>query len=132
MKNEKLVKARKERKLTQPELAREIGVALVTLRKWEDGTRTPSSQCCDLLCQVLGKTATQLGLDDLPVQTTPVSPSLSERPTQGDENRKTMMKRVETFWISGVLNHSLSQGSLIHLYVQDQPDALLNPWAEFV
>jgi DNA polymerase III delta prime subunit len=40
------------------------------------------------------------------------------------------MRRVDTCWISGVLDHSLSQGTLIHLYVREQPDAVFNPWAQ--
>jgi transcriptional regulator with XRE-family HTH domain len=56
MKNEKLQNARNERGFTQRQLANKVGVALVTLRKWEGGTRSPSSSNRDLLCQILGKT----------------------------------------------------------------------------
>ncbi len=132
MKNEKLRNARNERGFTQRQLADKVGVAKITVRKWEDGTRSPSSECRDLLCQVLGKTEAQLGLDNFLKEATPASPPLLERPIQGEENRKMMIRRVQALWISGALDHSLAPGTLIHLYVQEQTDAVLNPWAEFV
>jgi len=121
MKNDKLRKARKDRRLTQKALAEQVGVETISVRKWEDGTRNPSAECRLLLCQILEKTEEQLGLGNN-----------SFRPVQTDRNLLSLMKRVDTRWISGVLAHSLSQGTLIPLHLREQPDAILNPWAEMV
>ena len=44
------------------------------------------------------------------------------------QNRLRLLKRVRTTWIEGVLEHSLHQAALIALRLQEQPDALANPW----
>ncbi len=43
-------------------------------------------------------------------------------------NRQRFLKRVRTFWIEGVLEHSLQGAALMALGLQEQPDALANPW----
>jgi DNA polymerase III delta prime subunit len=57
-------------------------------------------------------------------------PRRSVRPVfaQDHLNRERLLKRVRTIWIEGVLEHSLHQASLIALDLQEQPDALANPW----
>ncbi|MBV9690409.1 MAG: TIR domain-containing protein [Ktedonobacteraceae bacterium] len=52
-------------------------------------------------------------------------PSLSSTDRQ---NRTRMLKRVRVFWIEGVLEQSLHQAARIELGLQEQPDALANPW----
>jgi predicted NACHT family NTPase len=44
------------------------------------------------------------------------------------QNRLRLLKRVRATWIEGVLEHSLHQAALIALNLQEQPDALANPW----
>jgi len=44
------------------------------------------------------------------------------------QNRQRLLKRVRQIWIEGVLEHSLHQAALIALDLQEQPDALANPW----
>src|SRR5947209_131268 len=44
------------------------------------------------------------------------------------QNRTRLMKRMRATWIEGVLEHSLHQAALIALDLQEQPDALANPW----
>src|SRR5258708_2213912 len=44
------------------------------------------------------------------------------------QKRRSLIKRVRTTWIEGVLEHSLHQAALIALDLQEQPDALANPW----
>ncbi len=44
------------------------------------------------------------------------------------QNRTILLKRVREIWIDGVLDPSLHQQALIALDLQDQPDALDNPW----
>ncbi len=39
-----------------------------------------------------------------------------------------MLQRVRAIWIEGVLRHSLYQETLIALDLQEQPDAVVNPW----
>jgi hypothetical protein len=52
-------------------------------------------------------------------------PRVSSRDQQ---NRLRLLKRVYTIWIEGLLERSLHQASLIALDLQEQPDALANPW----
>ncbi len=47
---------------------------------------------------------------------------------QTDRNRQRMLKRMRALWISGVLEHSLYRATLIMLGLQEQPDAVENPW----
>jgi len=44
------------------------------------------------------------------------------------QNRLRLLKQIRTMWIEGVLEHSLHQAALMVLDVQEQPDALANPW----
>jgi hypothetical protein len=44
------------------------------------------------------------------------------------QNRQRLLKRVRQTWIEGVLEQSLHQAALIALDLQEQPDALANPW----
>lgn len=44
------------------------------------------------------------------------------------KNRTRLIKRVRAMWITGVLERSLHQAALIALDLQEQPDALANPW----
>jgi eukaryotic-like serine/threonine-protein kinase len=44
------------------------------------------------------------------------------------QSRERQLKRVYTYWIKGVLEHSLHNAILIALGLDEQPDALHNPW----
>jgi len=44
------------------------------------------------------------------------------------QNRLRLLQRVRSFWITGVLEQSLSSEALITLGFQEQPDAVANPW----
>jgi GTPase SAR1 family protein len=44
------------------------------------------------------------------------------------QNRARLLKRVRATWIEGLLEHSLHQAAWIGLHLQEQPDALDNPW----
>jgi GTPase SAR1 family protein len=48
------------------------------------------------------------------------------------QERKNFLKRVRYIWIQGVLEKSLHQAVLIALGLQEQPDALANPWSLIV
>ncbi len=60
--------------------------------------------------------------------TTPLRPQQAPAaPLQG-QNRLRLLRRVRTFWIEGVLEHSLHGAALMPLGLQAQPDAVANPW----
>ena len=44
-------------------------------------------------------------------------------------NRQRLLNRVRSFWIEGVLQHSLHGAALIALGLQEQADAVANPWS---
>ncbi|GCE20823.1 NACHT domain-containing protein [Dictyobacter kobayashii] len=48
------------------------------------------------------------------------------------ENRARLIKRVRTTWIEGFLEHSLHQATWLTVGLQEQPDALDNPWEMLV
>ena len=48
--------------------------------------------------------------------------SLSQR------NRQILLRKVRSFWIEGVLEHSLHGAALMTLGLETQPDAVVNPW----
>jgi hypothetical protein len=43
-------------------------------------------------------------------------------------NRERLIKRVRDIWIRGILENSLHQAARLDLHLQDQPDALDDPW----
>lgn len=43
-------------------------------------------------------------------------------------NRRVLIEKVESFWIKGVLEHSLHGAALLELGMQEQPDAIEHPW----
>jgi DNA polymerase III delta prime subunit len=48
--------------------------------------------------------------------------------TVSSQNRQRMLERVHAFWIADVLEQSLHGAALIALGLQEQPDAVANPW----
>ncbi len=50
------------------------------------------------------------------------------KPSVSQSNRQRFLRRVRAFWIDGVLEHSLHGAALIALGLQEQLDALANPW----
>ena len=49
-------------------------------------------------------------------------------PTLTIQNRQRMLAKVRSFWINGVLQKSLHGAALITLGMEEQPDAIENPW----
>jgi hypothetical protein len=43
-------------------------------------------------------------------------------------NRQRFLRKVRAFWITGVFEHSLHGAALIALGLQEQPEAVANPW----
>lgn len=50
------------------------------------------------------------------------------KPTLAHNNRQRFLRRVRAIWIEGMLDHSLQGAALIALGLQEQLDALANPW----
>ncbi len=63
-----------------------------------------------------------------PVETTPL---LSSRVSQ-NKNRLWLLRRVRSFWITGVLQQSLIGAGFMELDMQERPDAVANPWQQIV
>ena len=57
-----------------------------------------------------------------------VTPELPPASTLQSQNRMRLLQRVRLFWITGVLEQSLHGAALIALGLQEQPDAIANPW----
>ncbi|MBV9689638.1 MAG: tetratricopeptide repeat protein [Ktedonobacteraceae bacterium] len=60
--NERLRLARIEQNLTQEALAEKLGTTFETVSRWERGVKSPGAYFRRKLCEVLGKTAEELGL----------------------------------------------------------------------
>ncbi|MBO0795410.1 MAG: helix-turn-helix transcriptional regulator, partial [Ktedonobacteraceae bacterium] len=136
--NTLLRQARRERGWTQQVLAQKVGVEGQTIRSWERGYRSLSLEYHHRLCELLEKTPEQLGLlpvdqEEQPTQSpsSPAPPPSPPNPVaiqRATGNRQSMLKRVHTRWIAGVLDHSLYNEVLIVLGLEEQPDAVANPW----
>ncbi|WP_151754668.1 helix-turn-helix domain-containing protein [Dictyobacter vulcani] len=137
--------------LTQGRLAELVGVEEQTVRRWEQGKRTVSIKYIARLSEVLGETPEALGL--LPLQ--PVPPSVTEvkKRNQGekrgdedgserqetvhvdnreqlflpDENRRRMLNRVKSRWITGLLDR-VATFPLITLRLRMRPWDVANLW----
>jgi DNA polymerase III delta prime subunit len=55
-------------------------------------------------------------------------PQLPSALTLQLQNRTRLLQRVRSFWITGVLEQSLHGVALLALGLQEQPDAVANPW----
>lgn len=60
MKRSNLVRARQDAGLTQEALARQVGVIGITVSRWERGKCAPVGDSLAKLCEVLGKSPTEL------------------------------------------------------------------------
>src|SRR5690242_18542146 len=58
----------------------------------------------------------------------PQSVSEVSKPSLVQSNRQRFLRRVRAFWIDGILEQSLHGAALIALGLQEQRDALANPW----
>jgi serine/threonine protein kinase len=72
--------------------------------------------------------------DLVPIASTPSEkrsslPGANQAPsTLAQRNRQILLRKVRSFWIEGVLQHSLHGAALLTLGLQAQPDAVANPW----
>lgn len=55
-----LQKFRKKANLTQPKLAKLVGISVITVKRWEKGVRTPRIEEIQKLCEVLGCSESEL------------------------------------------------------------------------
>lgn len=68
--NDILREARIQRHWTQSTLAAQLNTTRVTIARWEQGQTMPSLYFRAQLCQLFGRTEQELGLDQLPAETT--------------------------------------------------------------
>ncbi|GCE23262.1 helix-turn-helix domain-containing protein [Dictyobacter kobayashii] len=154
--NEALRRSRVEHGWTQKDLADALGVAEATVRSWEHRKRSPGPDLLVRLSRVLKKSPEELGLYPFPQTTAEIDTSPNDDDTSSfsdieivteaehhpfihrapfmvfqhsdtDENRYRMLKRVQTRWITGVLDHIASH-SLISLDLQIRSDAVAKLW----
>lgn len=107
--NERLKRARYEQGWTQAELAEKVGTTFETVSRWERGTKAPSAYYRRKLCDVLGKSAEELGLlvtPDAPLASGP-SPCIFLSSAYNDAElkfvttlRKELQARGITVWSS--------------------------------
>lgn len=76
---EKLVILRKQRKLSQDELANALGVSRQAVQKWERGAGMPSAENLKYLSERLGVTADFLLSDDASLPLPPEEPTRSRK-----------------------------------------------------
>ena len=55
-------------------------------------------------------------------------PELSLTSALQNQNRMRLLQRVRSFWITGVFEQSLHGAALLTLGLQEQPNAVANPW----
>src|SRR5215472_15487215 len=72
--NERLRKARKERRWTIEEACARIGVSRTTYIRWEQGTQKPQDLLLTWACKAFNMTAEQLGFAEWPDQTGETEP----------------------------------------------------------
>ena len=63
--NRRLIEARKARRLTQADLASQLGVASLTVSRWENGVQVPQAYYVHRLCQLFAMTDRDLWFDTL-------------------------------------------------------------------
>src|SRR5712692_1761541 len=144
--NLKLQQERARRGWKQQDVAQQIELPDVrTYRRWELGESFPSAYYRERLCVLFEKSEEDLGLIRRPsFVEIPAAPSLddkmlqdssvsSDTPTHislsSSSNRQRFLAKVRAFWIDGVLDNSLHGAALIVLGLQEQSDALTNPWS---
>ena len=133
--NTLLREARLAQKWSQSQLAEKVGVTTQAVRTWELGTRFPLLDSRDRLCDIFQMTPEQLGLQPSDLAEQIDKKPASATPAPADPAvavRRWMLQRVRTIWIEGVQRHSLRQAALITLDLQEQPDAVANPWRQEV
>ncbi len=77
--------------------------------------------CARDLCRLFG----------LPV-TSSLRPQQAPLSSMHHQNRMRLLRRVRSFWIEGVLEHSLHGAELITLELQTQPDVVANAWHQVI
>ena len=69
-----------------------------------------------------------VALGELPPAIQAIASSGNERVPVSRTNRQRLLKKVRAFWIAGVLEHSLHGSALVALGLEEQPEAVANPW----
>lgn len=137
--HEKLYQLRKEKGLTQAELAERLEVSRQSVSNWEVGTTTPSTKRLRDLSQLYGVPLDYL-LDENSLEKQGESPSKEETSSEAEDNGKITepvserpQERRKRIWITvviilGVVLLALSVTAVVHRFDNKEGDdaALLN------
>jgi transcriptional regulator with XRE-family HTH domain len=146
---------RKARDLTQEQLAEQVSCSVETIKKIEAGKLRPGRQLAELLADCLtaapedrevfmkaARVELNLVLPASPnphaalVPTAsdppPVLPPVRMPPSPLANSNRRMLTKVKTFWVEGVLEHSLHGAALLALGLQAKADAVSHPWDTIV
>ncbi|WP_220211471.1 helix-turn-helix domain-containing protein [Reticulibacter mediterranei] len=118
--------AREAKGLQQEALAALLGVSADTVRNWENERSTPTPSIRPKIEEIL-----EISLSSSPqqvVQMGGMRPFASKILFPLNKNRERMLNRVRLRWIEGVLKQVLPNETLITLGLQEQPQAVSNPW----
>jgi len=115
--NDSLRRARDEQGWTQAELAEKLGTTFETVSRWERGKKAPGAYFRRKLCDVLGKTAEELGLlpDSSPPPTIGPSHCVFFSSAYADAERKfvadlkmDLQVRGVTVWSSRIIRRQVA------------------------
>ncbi len=121
--NEKLRAARLSKRWTQQDVAEQLDITIATINRWENGKTAPSLSFRKKLTEIFEMTEEQLGFS-----TTDLIGVSGDHLKNPDPNHRRMLRLMRSTWIDGVLQHSLHHAAMIALGLQEQPEALANPW----
>jgi predicted NACHT family NTPase len=140
-----LKREREQRNWSQEALAEQLETTHITISRWERGISSPSPHFRQKLCELFEKNAEELGFSqsqdptplpsDVPSPPQELDKTITQKqfsslllPSLERQNRTRLLKQVRAIWIEGLLEQSLHRAAWIDLHLQEQPDALENPW----
>lgn len=125
---EKLTRFRRDRELSQPELAQNLGVTRQAVSGWERGTATPSAEKLIALSRLYGVPLDELVNGAVPPGEEPVSEAGAE-PEPAPPEAEEAPRRVVLPWRSGtaalagcILFAGLSLGMALGLALSKEPE----------
>ncbi len=125
--NEKIKRARIEKGLSQPDLARQLGTGQQNISRWEQGKFKPSLYYRKRLSEALGKSMEELGfLEEIDEAAPESEHGESEQPSSLANTSKHFFRRRNII-ISLVLVGVVIAGVLIHLISVSQTETVSFP-----
>jgi serine/threonine protein kinase len=99
----------------------------VSLSTEQDRSSSPK-QTLELVGKHTEDSKERVGVQVLSSAPQPPAWSGQEKVPLSRRNRQRLLRKVRAYWIAGVLEHSLHGAALLALGLQEQPDAIANPW----